>query len=49
MKFILVRTALFNWPEKLVHKILLQDSYLPLFPVQAYSVVDNTYTVVSTR
>lgn len=45
----LVRTALFNLPKKLVHKILLHDSYLPLFPVQAYSVFDNIYTVISTR
>jgi hypothetical protein len=45
----LVRTALFNRPEKLVHKILLYDSYLPLFLVQAYFVVDNIYTVISTR
>jgi hypothetical protein len=45
----LVRTALFNRPEKPVHKILLHNSYLPLFPVQAYFVIDNTYTVISTR
>lgn len=45
----LVRTALFNRPDELVHKILQHDSYLPFFPEQAYFVVDGTYTVISTR